>query len=401
MVSLVSNWKNIKGGGGPGAGLPSVGGLGGKKKVPGRVAAPGKKPRGPGSRATARTLGSKKARLPGRAGIAPPPASRPVAPPPPGSTIPAGTGGTVAPPGAGRLAGGAGLGTAFAAMEAIPRMTAELREIAEDETLTSRERGEARGGAVGDAAGSIAGAAGGAVAGGIFASMATAALVGTKVGTAVPGLGNVVGLLVGAGVGAAGYFLGGRAGRAMGAGIGGAAAGGDRPATEPYDDPGITRPGISRTTRYRADDPATIDGTETRSGIGTWDGGRAERSDGGIAAQVTPHANQVAASPGISRAIPVNDLIVTPAGTFSTHPDDYIMAMKRPTDLLGDGIRDEVRTVEHVIRETPPVTVDGEIVLRSELVIDDREYRLRQSVGKNTTPYRFAVGSATDARTVQ
>jgi tape measure domain-containing protein len=31
---------------------------------------------------------------------------------------------------------------------------------------------------------------------------------------------------------------------------------------------------------------------------------------------------------------PVNDLIVTPEGKYSTHPDDYIMAMKNPGDLL-------------------------------------------------------------------
>jgi len=138
----------------------------------------------------------------------------------------------------------------------------------------------------------------------------------------------------------------------------------------------------------------------TNMGMGGFGGLGGKKTAAGIAA---PSGRMAAAPAGISQLspVPVNDLIVTPGGTFSTHPDDYIMAMKRPTDLLGDGVRDEVRTVQHVIKETPPVTVDGEIVLRSELVIDDREYRLRQSVGKNTTPYRFAVGSAADARTLQ
>ena len=31
---------------------------------------------------------------------------------------------------------------------------------------------------------------------------------------------------------------------------------------------------------------------------------------------------------------PVNDMILTPGGGYSTHPDDYILAMKRPQDLL-------------------------------------------------------------------
>ena len=33
----------------------------------------------------------------------------------------------------------------------------------------------------------------------------------------------------------------------------------------------------------------------------------------------------------------VNDMILTPQGTFSTHPDDYIMAMKNPASLMGGG----------------------------------------------------------------
>ncbi|MDR0473583.1 MAG: hypothetical protein LBH43_07935 [Treponema sp.] len=37
---------------------------------------------------------------------------------------------------------------------------------------------------------------------------------------------------------------------------------------------------------------------------------------------------------GATQTKPVNDLIVTPEGQYSTHPDDYIMAMKNPGDLL-------------------------------------------------------------------
>lgn len=37
----------------------------------------------------------------------------------------------------------------------------------------------------------------------------------------------------------------------------------------------------------------------------------------------------------IENAYKVNDMILTPNGTFSTHPDDTIMAMKHPEDLLG------------------------------------------------------------------
>ena len=170
------------------------------------------------------------------------------------------------------------------------------------------------------------------------------------------------------GVGAVGMRAGGRAGRAGGAAIGGAFSGDAFPITA-----NDTVPAVA------------------------WDGGRAGRAEGPATGDMT------ATRPGIGHANPrnVNDLIVTPGGTFSTHPDDYIMAMKNPAALLGEGIRDEVRAVEYVIREIPPLAVKGEILLHSELVIDDREYRLRQSVGRNTTPYKFAVGSAADARAIQ
>ncbi|GHV76504.1 hypothetical protein AGMMS49942_13250 [Spirochaetia bacterium] len=235
-------------------------------------------------------------------------------------------------------AGGAGIA---AALVEIPQMMGELKAIDQDETLTSHERGEAKGGAIGDATGSILGAAAGGAAG-----IAAGAAVGAAVGSVVPVLGTAVGALVGAGIGAFGMWLGGKAGRAVGTAIGGAVVGDDEAAA--------------------------------RSPEAIYNG-----------------------SAGIYPAIPVNDLILTPQGQFSTHPDDYIFAMKNPADLVGGGLRSEIHTVERIPQVVPPVVVEGEIELRSELVIDDKGYRLRQSVGKNTTPYKFAVGNAQNARLIQ
>jgi len=125
-------------------------------------------------------------------------------------------------------------------------------------------------------------------------------------------------------------------------------------------------------------------------------------------------AGSAAVSPGIApekaggykasrsrRPIQVNDLIVTPQGQFSTHPDDFIFAMKNPSSLVNNEIKKEIHTVENVPQAKAPVIVEGEIELKSELVIDDKGYRLRQRVGKNTTPYKFSVGSAANARLIQ
>jgi hypothetical protein len=76
--------------------------------------------------------------------------------------------------------------------------------------------------------------------------------------------------------------------------------------------------------------------------------------------------------------------------------------MQNPASLVNDGqMQDEVRSIERVSQTTMPITVDGEIQLRSELMIDDRGYHLKQSVAKNTTPYKFAIGSAKNARLIQ
>jgi hypothetical protein len=285
-----------------------------------------------------------------------PPASRPVTPSSPALPATGGRGqqalaaGKTALKSPQTIATGAGVGL-LAALYEIPEMLDELHDIDRDETLSGRERGEAKGGAIGDASGSIAGAAGGAIAGTVLAAMATSALAGTAIGTAIPGLGNIAGFLIGAGIGAAGYYFGGKAGRAVGSAIGGAAADGN-------------------TDNREIDAAYNYGGYEYR---------------------------------GYRQ--PVNDLIVTPQGRFSTHPDDYILAMKNPAALAGAAfppeVRNEIRAVERVPPAIPPVVVEGEIELRSELTIDDKGYRLRQSVGKNTTPYKFAVGSAKNARLIQ
>ncbi|MDR1858662.1 MAG: hypothetical protein LBQ69_04255 [Treponema sp.] len=246
-------------------------------------------------------------------------------------------------------AAGLGLATGVAtAFVEIPKMKRELDAIKQNGSLTEKERGRAKGGAIGGTSGGIAGATGGAVAGTLLGAIAASAIAGTAIGTAVPGLGNIAGLLIGASVGAAGYYFGGKAGRAIGAGIGGAVAGDDEDAAR--------SPGISLTNAHRRT------------------GGRRHQ---------------------------VDDLIVTPSGEFSTHPDDYIFAMKNPASLVNNEIHNEVRTVQFMPQATPPVVVEGEIELKSELVIDDKGYRLRQQVGKNTTPYKFAVGSAGNARLIQ
>ena len=45
--------------------------------------------------------------------------------------------------------------------------------------------------------------------------------------------------------------------------------------------------------------------------------------------------SEIRGQSSIDNAYKVNDMILTPNGTFSTHPDDTIMAMKHPEDLLG------------------------------------------------------------------
>jgi hypothetical protein len=300
------------------------------------------------------------------------------------------------------IATGVGAGLTAALYE-IPEMLDEIHDIERDEILSDKEKGEAKGGAIGDASGSIVGAAGGAIAGGVLAAMATSALAGTAIGTAIPGLGNIAGLIIGAGIGAAGYYFGGKAGRAVGSAIGGAVAGDDEAAVQSpgtiYNNsvtiyPGITpeSPGIAP-----AYAPA-LSGTGLPRTYPEWTYPAASPGLPDVSFNTTNTAN---ATTDTEKTYWVNDLIVTPRGQFSTHPDDYIFAMKNPAALVNDNMRREIRTIERILPAIPPVVVEGEIELRSELAIDDKGYRLRQSVGKNTTPYKFAVGSAKNARLIQ
>jgi phosphatidylserine decarboxylase len=76
-------------------------------------------------------------------------------------------------------------------------------------------------------------------------------------------------------------------------------------------------------------------------------------------------------------------------------------ALMNPEMPFAGEMRKEVRGVDRVSPIISQVVVDGEIELRSELTIDDKGYRLRQAIGKNTTPYKFATGDAKNARIIQ
>jgi hypothetical protein len=62
-------------------------------------------------------------------------------------------------------------------------------------------------------------------------------------------------------------------------------------------------------------------------------------------------------------AMGVNDLIVTPQGSFSTHPDDYIIATKRPETLgSGGGVQMNVKIVNNagaVVTTRQGIGADG------------------------------------------
>jgi len=155
-------------------------------------------------------------------------------------------------------------------------------------------------------------------------------------------------------------WLGGKAGRAVGTAIGGAVAGDDEDAAHSPEAVYNNSPSVQR-------------------------------------ANIAPGRRRHSGTRTNTR---VDDLIITPQGQFSTHPDDFIFAMKDPSSLVNNNIRNEVRSVERISQAIPSIVIDGEIELKSELVIDDRGYKLRQQVGRNTTPYKFAVGSAANARLI-
>jgi hypothetical protein len=241
----------------------------------------------------------------------------------------------------------------------------KTKAIEADTELSEREKSKAKGGAIGGAVGTTVGTGAGVLAGSLLAGK-----VGAMIGTAIaPGIGTAiggaVGMIGGAAVGWIGGILGKKAGEAIGD-MGGAMAE-RRSEHETFP----RSPGIApeSTVIY----PLMIPGAP----------------------------NVIQNTTNTNSTYSVNDLIVTPQGQFSTHPDDYIFAMKNPAALMSSEVRNEVRTVERVPPAIPPVVVDGEIELRSELTIDDKGYRLRQSVGKNTTPYKFSTGNAQNARLIQ
>jgi len=228
---------------------------------------------------------------------------------------------------------------AFAAMQAIPQMTHELREINEDETLTDRERGQARGGAIGEASGTIAGyAAGGAIgtAVGIKAGAAAGAKIGAALGTVVPGVGNVIGLVAGGLIGAGVGWLGGRAGRAIGEGVGGV---------------GHARP--------EADTSTVTAGREERT--------------------------------------------ATSPPQWPTAPLAFPMSWTSPAPqmLAGQQLSAAAETVAPVPAPVPRVDMDGEIRIESHLSVEGGALVLRQELAGNTSPFRFATGSTAEARVIQ
>jgi hypothetical protein len=327
-------------------------------------------------------------------------------------------------------AASAGISAVITAGMTIPGMISELNTISKSEDLTDLEKGRAKGGAVGETIGAISGAAAGA-------------LAGAAIGSIVPVVGTALGAIVG---GLIGQF-GGPVGRAIGEKIGEAAAEKkakqellpQSPGIAPYNVPGLSGPGLVQINPAGAYPEAapglpgvsytTADTANALTVTGmplTPQGQFSTRPDDHILAAenratisantgITMVNNQYRNTWGVPGIVQyntstantktVNDMILTPQGQFSTHPDDYILAMKNPTALVSAAlpgeIRNEVRSVERVSQAAPPVVVEGEIELRSELVIDDKGYRFRQSAGKNTTPYKFAVGSAKNARLIQ
>jgi hypothetical protein len=284
-------------------------------------------------------------------------------------------------------------GGAFALLNlalAAPGLISDIKESNQDETLTNKGKGEATGGAIAETAGSLAGGVAG------FAA-------GAALGSIIPGAGTIIGGLLGAGIGLLGSWLGGEGGRAVGEAIGGAVAGEDEQAwlktqrakvDKMIADYGVTRE-QAQAMHMQTIMPFLLSAKKSN-----------RRYPGKIssAPSLPPEAQ---GSPGISpdagrkhRPHAVNDLIITPRGEYSTHPADYLMAMKNPTALINTKMRDEVQSVQFM-PQTTPVVVEGEIKLQSELVIDDKGYRLRQKISGNTTPYKFTVGSARNARMLQ
>jgi hypothetical protein len=252
-------------------------------------------------------------------------------------------------------------------------LAVELNDLLKNKTLSDDDRRKLTGGATGNAIGSVAGAAGGA-------------FLGTLI---LPGVGTVIGGMIGSQLGGAG---GRWAGETLGAWkdrtqreLEAAQSNYEEVQKEATDTLGKTEEEIENIRRKLAEAEARLQSAKEAN-----DAKRTEDKQKNDAYEKLMNAWASSGARGLyGYRRPVDDLIVTPQGQFSTHPDDYIFAMKNPAALAGPGPR-----------AAPPVIVGGEIVLRSELSIDDKGYRLRQSAGRNTTPYKFAVGSAKNARLI-
>jgi hypothetical protein len=268
----------------------------------------------------------------------------------------------------GALKAGA-VSAALTAAVTIPGMVSDLNEISKDETMTDQEKTAAKGGAIGETVGSIGGALAGAAA-------------GAALGSIIPGVGTVIGGIVG---GLIGQF-GGPAGRWLGEKIGAAAAGKIEEAEVKVPD-------------TEAPEPEPLAAGAPVPSPEKWVG---YADAAGNVRRINETATATAgAGSGELPAREVNDLIVTPQGRFSTHPQDYIFAMKNPASFMyPKQLFDSVKSFNGSTSQNA-IVVEGKIELRSELTIDDKGYRLRQSVGKNTTPYKFATGNVKHARLIQ
>jgi hypothetical protein len=82
-------------------------------------------------------------------------------------------------------------------------------------------------------------------------------------------------------------------------------------------------------------------------------------------------------------AMSVNDLIVTPQGTWSTHPDDYIIATKRPETIgSGGGVQMNVKIVNNagaVVTTQQGIGADG---INELLIMMDQQMQRNVASGK-------------------
>jgi hypothetical protein len=263
---------------------------------------------------------------------------------PPGKT-PGGKGGWLNKiPAAKNLIKAGGWFALFNAITEIPGMIDRYNTIDQDETLTDLEKDEAKGGEIGETAGSIAGGAAGTAAG---AALGTALIP-------IPVVGTLLGGLIG---GLFGSWLGGKAGKDVGEGVAG---------------PGKFEK-IAQKVMEEKNKQKELAAQKKRDSLEQYMSARA----------IT------AGFPALP-ALPAQG---TPGISMSAVPrlDDYGPIKHEMQTALAN-------TSQIIPQAPPPAVVEGEIKLKSELIIDDKGYRLKQQVDTNTTPYKFAIGQAQDVR---